>query len=144
MTRYPYAIDNFNLDYNIMIHPIDMDRDDVLAYSVDGEIDQQAMEKTINEIKPKLQGNSSVSIYLEVVDLNGIKPEAFKSRINFAFSHFKTILKQVDKVALVTDLEWLRNLASGVYHLSPAIEQKSFVFKDADVARDWILKKKST
>ena len=127
-----------------MIHPLDMDRDDVLAFSVDGEIEQQSMRSTIEAIKSKLQGNSTFQIYLEVVELNGIKPEAFKTRIGFALSDFRQILKQVDKVALVSDLDWLRNLAAGVYHLNPAVEQKSFVFKDADVARAWILKTKST
>lgn len=124
-----------------MIHPLDMDQDDVLAFSVDGEIDEQSMKRTLNSIKSKLRGNTDIRIYLEVVDLNGIEPEAFKARVSFALSHFRDILKQVDKVALVTDLEWLRNLASALYYLNPAIEQKSFVFKDANDARDWILKK---
>lgn len=121
-----------------MLEQLKIENDKVFAFRLDGKITQDEMKQTIEVLKPELETPSHFNVYVEVIEFEGIEPEALKERIAFVLSNYKEILKKVNKVALVTDKKWLQNLAKGAYSLFPGIEQESFSFEEVEKAKQWV------
>jgi hypothetical protein len=121
-----------------MIYKLDLGKEHVVAFRVDGRVDVQDMKASQQAILPELKSNARFNLYLELTDEAEIEPEAIAERVRFLFSNFGEIKDNVNKLALVTDKNWLQQLASGIYKLVPAIEQRSFAFEEAEEARKWI------
>jgi len=121
-----------------MIQKIDLQNKNTLGFRVAGKVDKETIQTAIDRVKLELKSSSKFSIYLEVVELEGMTAGAFTERIAFAFSHLIEILNKVKKVALVTNIDWLKKLATGLYQLNPMIEEKSFSMEEAEKAQQWL------
>jgi hypothetical protein len=121
-----------------MIQEIDLQSNNTLGFRVAGKVDKETIQSAIDRVKLELKSSSKLSIYLEVAELEGMTAGAFKERIAFSFSHLMEISKKVKKVALVTNIDWLKKLANGLYHLNPMIKEKSFPMEEAEKAKQWL------
>lgn len=117
---------------------LNIENDKVLAYRVDGKVDEEDVRKAIETVTPALETPAHFNMYVEVADIHGITPEAIKERLEFVLPNFKELLMKIDKIALVTDKDWMKTLAKGIYSLIPKIEQKSFSFEESAKARQWV------
>ena len=121
-----------------MIKKIDIGHEHVLAFRVEGELDEHDMKESQRVIKPRLESGAPFSLYIEMAASEGVQPAAIVERLRFIFSNFEEVLKKVGKVAIVTDKSWLQHLATGAFALVPPIEQRSFTFEEAETARKWV------
>jgi hypothetical protein len=121
-----------------MIERIDIGDQRVLAFRIEGKLDMNDMDASRKVIEPALQSRDDFSLYLEMAADKGVEPEAILQRLKFVFSNFGLIKKKVKKMALVTDKGWLQKLASIVFNLIPAMEQRSFSFEETREARNWV------
>lgn len=110
----------------------------VFAFRLEGKLRTEDVIRSISEITPALEAPAALNMYVEVVSLEGIEPEALKERIKFAFYNYRKILDKVDRLALVTDIDWMRTAAQFIYDLIPGIEMKAYTFDEAAKARQWI------
>ena len=60
--------------------------------------------------------------------------------MKFYSGNLKEFITKIDKVALVTDNSWIKNLAETSYKFIPGIELKSYKFDEREVAKQWVLK----
>ena len=122
-----------------MLERIDLGKENVLGFRVDGKIDMNDIKESQNAILPELKSENKFNLYVEVTDdVSSVEPQAIAERVRFLFSNFGDIKKKVNKLAVVTDKNWLQHLTTGIYKLVPAIDHKSFAFEESEKAREWI------
>ncbi|GAB3195291.1 hypothetical protein ABID22_003631 [Pontibacter aydingkolensis] len=121
-----------------MIQQLDLGNKNLLAFRAEGEITVQDMKASQEVIKPELESDATFSLYIEMPATAGIAPAAIQERLRFILSNFGEVLQKVNRMALVTDKNWLQHLATGVFAVVPAIEQRSFAFEETEEARKWV------
>ncbi|MEJ8801985.1 SpoIIAA family protein [Pontibacter sp. H249] len=121
-----------------MIQRIDIGHMHVLAFRVEGEVDVEDMKASQEVIKSELASDGPFNLYVEMAATADVEPAAIQERLRFILSNFGEVLQKVNKMALVTDKNWLQHLATGVFTLIPAIDQRSFAFEELEEARTWV------
>ncbi|GHA30979.1 hypothetical protein GCM10007103_10660 [Salinimicrobium marinum] len=58
--------------------------------------------------------------------------------LKFSAGNFKDLLKKIDKVAVITNSSWFKNLAETSFKLIPGIELKAYNFKESKAAKEWV------
>lgn len=126
-----------------MLKKIDIGKDDkVVAFSWAGEFDEKAFYKSLAEFKPELEKRDRMNIYIEMHRIDGVEARALWEDVKYSFSEMGEITEKVDKMAFVTDKDWLKTLSEISYKLVPGIDFKVFDFDDADAAREWVSNQK--
>lgn len=123
-----------------MLQKLTLGTKDVVAFRWEGNFDKKAFDQAMDQFLPELKARDKFNIYLEIVELGEVEANAVWQDIKFYSGNFSSLVSKIDKVALVTDNSWLKNLAETSYKLVPGIELKAFPYKEQDVARHWILK----
>lgn len=114
--------------------------ENTLAYRWEGDFDKEAFDRAMNEFLPEMKSRDRFNIYIEVVDIGGLDANAVWKDVKFYATNAKELAKKIDKIALVTDNSWLKNLAETSYKLIPGIELKAYHLKEQEVAREWVNK----
>ena len=121
-----------------MLHKLDSSNSKVLAFSWEGDFNKQAFEKAMTEFVPELKTRDEFNIYLEIHSIEGMEAKAVWDDVKFYFRNMPELLEKIEKIALVTDKSWMKNLAELSYKMVPGIELKSFSFDDKVAAREWV------
>lgn len=123
-----------------MLRKLTFSDDKVLAFRWEGEFNKEAFDQAMNEFLPEFKTRDRFDIYLELLDISGVESKAVWDDLKFYSGNAKELVKKIDKVALVTDNSWIKNIAETSYKLVPGIELKSFKLDESDVARQWVIK----
>lgn len=115
-----------------------LDSKQILAFRVQGKIYEDDIKRAINLLEPALESPDNFNIYLEIEQLEGISMPALKERISFAVNNYKDIFDKVNKVALVSDTDWLKKTASAIYELIPDISLEHYPVNDSEKAINWL------
>lgn len=112
--------------------------DRVVAFKWDGEFTEAALKQCLVDFMDELRARSRMNLYLEVANLGKVEPKALWEDIKFSIKNIKEITDKIDKVALVTDIEWLRTLIGTSGKLTPKTEIKTYSFINSDKAIIWV------
>lgn len=117
-----------------MLHRLDKTNEKIVAYRWEGEFNQEAWKRTLIDFLPELKTRSHLNIYLEVVDISGVEAKAIWEDIKFTVKNWNEIKDKIEKIALVSDKPWIRNLSETAYIFVPGIHLKSFTFEEVEAA----------
>lgn len=122
-----------------MIEILDMKNENTLGFKFNGTIEKDDLQTVFKSFEEKMQNNGKVKFYTEIsdVDLSDFKTEAIKEDIKFWFKH-PGMIPNFEKVALVTDSNWIKKLFAVECALIPTMEGKSFSFDEKEAAEEWL------
>lgn len=123
-----------------MLHKLDLGNEHAVGFSWDGKFDQKAFKQSLVQFLPELQSRSKMNIYLEIYEISDVEARAVWDDLKFSINNFKELTDKIDKVALVTNETWLRNIAESSSILIPGISVKTFTFTEKEAGKSWLLK----
>ena len=121
-----------------MIKQLESGDENVMAWRFEGKIEEAEYNPVIDSLQQKLKTSSHASIYMEVPEMPGLTPQTVWESLKFGFSHMKEFIKSIDRVAVVTDKEWLKTYTAIESRLLPGVEERAFSFEDSEKARKWL------
>lgn len=121
-----------------MLQKLDFTEEHVAGFRWEGKFDEKAFKQSLVQFLPELQMRSRLNIYLEIVSLTEVEAKAIWDEIRFDVQNFRELQGKIEKVALVTDMSWIRTMAEASSTFVPGIRLKSFKFEEADAAKTWI------
>ncbi|MFN6946970.1 MAG: STAS/SEC14 domain-containing protein [Cytophagaceae bacterium] len=121
-----------------MVEKLNFENEEILAFKVDGKVKLDEEKEVINYLKSNLEKPSNFKGYVEIHNFQGIELQALWERLKFTVSNFSELSKKMEKIALVTEKEWLQKMAEGIYKLIPGIQLQTFALEEADQAKNWL------
>lgn len=122
----------------MMLHKIDVGDDNVVGFRWEGKYDEKGVKQSFVQFLPELQSRSEMNLYLEVGSLTEVEAKAIWEEIRFDIKNLQQIVNKIEKVSLVTDMNWMRTMAETSSSLVPGIRLKAFSFKETDAARAFV------
>jgi hypothetical protein len=118
-----------------MIKPLQGFPDNVVALEAKGQVTKQDYEQVLApEVTRAFKNHRKVNFYYELgPEFTGLEPGAAWEDLKEAVRHFGGW----DKMAVVTDVEWIKRLISGFGAIMPG-EVRVFPNAEAAVARGWV------
>jgi hypothetical protein len=107
----------------------------VVAVRASGHVSRSDYDKVlVPKVEQVFGGHDKADVYYEVGgDFAGFEPGAMWSDFKIGMGHFTGWRK----IAVVTDIAWLRHAAEFLRFMVP-VEVKLFGLAEADVAKEWI------
>lgn len=118
-----------------MLRKLDIGNDDVVAFRWEGKFDEKAFNQAMVQFLQEFQSRQKMNIYMEVVDLDGFDAQAVWKDLKFSMNNMSELRKKIDKIALVTNKDWISNLAEMSYKFIPDIKLKAFDFTETETAK---------
>jgi hypothetical protein len=106
---------------------------DLVEIELDGAIDRPAFDRIAGQLEAAIKRHGKLRLLEVVKSFSGIDPGTLIEDIKFSFRH----LNAFSRVAVVTDLAWLKPLATVAGTLAPA-EVKVFPLAEIGTARQWL------
>lgn len=118
-----------------MIQFLDVDEKNTVATRMVGEISRKDVDQAAREIDRLRAEEGKVNMYIELDNFQGYDSmEAF-------FEDFKESLKHFDdfnKIALISQDEWLKGVASITKNLLPQTDARYYRFEERPQALRWL------
>lgn len=110
--------------------------DHIIEITVSGKISKEELGNTIAEIAKPLNDWADIRVLKRIDSFSGMDLQAWIDDFKFAFENLAN-LKKIKKVAIVTDKDWIEDLAS---LLKPLFSYEIEVFESDDIekARLWL------
>jgi SpoIIAA-like len=107
----------------------------VVALSATGQVTREDYEKVVvPAVERTLSQHEKVRLYYKIgSDFSGIDPGAMWADTKIGMGHFL----RWDRIAVVTDVEWIRLSVTAFGFLMPA-QVKVYATAEADAAKKWI------
>lgn len=121
-----------------MLHKIDIGDEKVAAFRWEGAFDEKGFKQSLVQFIPELQMRSKMNLYIEVVNLTEVEAKALWEEIKYDVKNINELREKIDKVSLVTDLSWMRTMASTSSAFIPGIRLKTFKFDESDAAQAFV------
>lgn len=121
-----------------MLHKIDFEEKHVAGFRWEGKFDEKGFKQSVVQFLPELQMRPKLNVYFEIVNLSEVEAKAIWDEMKFDIQNFKDLQKKIEKVALVTDMSWIRTMAEASSSMIPGISLKAFKFEDTEAAKTWI------
>lgn len=122
-----------------MLQRIHIGNEKVLAFNWEGKFDKKAFEKDMTRFTSELKTRDKFNVYIEMHGIEGVEAKAVWEDLKFGVKNIKELTEKIDRVALVTDKDWVKNLAKVSYSVIPNIKLKTFAFKEKEVAKLWVI-----
>lgn len=116
-----------------MIQFLDVSERDTIAARVVGKISEKDVESAAEEIDRRLE-EGKVNMYLELDHFEGYEPKAFFKDLQLTLKHFNDF----EKVALVSQEEWLDTMAEITDDFVPGIEARYYRLEERPQALRWL------
>jgi len=116
-----------------MMELIALEDDRVVGVRIDGRIHDDEMEALWDEIDARLERHEKLRVFVELVKMGMIEPEAILEDMRRGLKHFR----RFERKAVVSDATWLNRLASLLDPLFPTIELRTFTSEERDAAIAW-------
>lgn len=110
-------------------------KDKVVAFRIDGAVDQMAMMQVLGLISQITQAHGKVRIYQEVKNIGGVEIDAIIEKIKFLFSSGLSVF---ERVVIVTDKEWMQKVVAIEDKILSSIDIKAFSFDEQAQAVEYI------
>lgn len=110
-------------------------KDKVVAFCIDGAVDQMAMMQVFGMIGQVSQAHGKVRIYQEVKNIGSVEIDAIIEKIKFLFSSGLSVF---ERVVIVTDKSWVQKVAALEDKVFNGIDIKAFSFDDKAEAIKYI------
>lgn len=110
-------------------------KDKVVAFCIDGAVDQMAMMQVLGMIGQVSQAHGKVRIYQEVKNIGSVEVDAIIEKIKFLFSSGLSVF---ERVVIVTDKSWVQKVAALEDKVFNGIDIKAFSFDDKAEAIKYI------
>ena len=108
--------------------------ENVIALAYRGQVTKADYGSIVPAVERALAAHDRVRVDLELgADFSGIDADAVLEEFKISMQH----LSRWERVAVVTDVEWIKHAFSLFSFLMPGVA-KLFSTKDADQARSWI------
>ncbi|MBS9523796.1 STAS/SEC14 domain-containing protein [Litoribacter ruber] len=121
-----------------MIEQIPSPNENTLMFKVGDKITQTEMQQMYTLIKARVEQGHTVNIYVEMEKFPSMTMGAIWEEVRQLVPDFKILLLKINKIALVTDKEWMQKISDGIYSIIGNINFKSFSVSDKSTAKDWI------
>lgn len=121
-----------------MIEKIDLNDPDVIGFKIKGKIDDLSFKQSTYEVLKAVDRNKHFNIYMEVESLEGITFGIIWDSIKLGLNHFGDYLEQVDKIAVVTDIGWVKGVTKVENRMISSIEEKVFNPGEREMAKAWV------
>lgn len=121
-----------------MLHKLDIGDEKVVAYRWEGAFDEKGAKQSLVQFIPELNMHSKLNLYIEVVNLTEVEAKALWEGIKYDMMNINELTGKIEKISLVTDLDWMRNLASTSSAFIPGIRLKAFKFEESEAARAFV------
>ena len=105
----------------------------VVEITVEGTISNHELEETINELHSGVDQNGKTRVIEAIQHFTGMELAALWTDIRLG----EPLAQKVDRVALVADQKWIRQLAE-LGHLFTRAELKVFALDELAQAQTWI------
>lgn len=117
-----------------MIELIQVQREDVLAFRVEGRIERSDVERVIEAVEERLRRYDTIRAYVEAGEITGMSLEALAVDLGFALTH----AWDVERKAIVSDEGWHRVVVEFADQLFPGVKAKHFRPAERSLALEWI------
>ena len=117
-----------------MFKILDLTNKDLIAISINGKVEKSDYDKILPLMDKTKKDFSKIRLYIQIDNVDGIEPKAFREDIKAYLKHFKDI----SKTAIVGESDWHKlwaNLAS------PFISGEVKFFPQGAIveAKEWIM-----
>jgi hypothetical protein len=109
----------------------------ILAYRVEGKLDSADVARAFNAVDERLAKNAKIRVYAEIVSLTGMSVNAVWEDFRKSIEHWD-VLPRIEKVALVTDIEWLRRAARMEDRMFRRLQMEAYTLAESEEARAWL------
>ena len=118
-----------------MVTIFPLSQDNMLGFTLDGEVDQEGMRKLLMAVEAKVLTHGRLRLLGNIKNVSGFSSyESFWNTIKTK----KELLDKVEKYAILTDHGWLSTLSEGVDWLTPGMEVKTFRLNEGEIAHRWL------
>ena len=121
-----------------MLHKIDFEEKHVAGFRWEGKFDEKAFKQSMVQFLPELEMRSKMNLYLEIINLSEVEAKAIYDQMKFEVQNYMKLKDKIDKVALVTDMSWIRTLSEASSSMVPGLKLKAFKLDESEAARTWI------
>lgn len=121
-----------------MIHQLELGNDKVMAWRIEGKVDQADYEPVVKSIENKMNTADKLNVYVEIPKMPGITLPAIWEGIKSGLANLRKYNNKLNKVAVVTDKEWLQIMTEIENRLFTGIDERSFSMEEAAEAKEWI------
>jgi hypothetical protein len=100
-------------------------------------LERADIDRAFAEVDARLANGGKIRVYTEVVSLMGIN-------LNSVWDDFRqsvqswNVIPRIEKVALVTDIEWLRRAAHWEDRMFRGLQIQAFMLADREEAQIWL------
>ena len=121
-----------------MVEPIADMPEGTLGFRISGRISKDEYFKMLDPVRERLERGEKVSFLVQTdLDFNGLDLAALWEDVKAAGSVGLKYRSSWDRMAVVTDKDWLRHAVSGFGWLSPG-ELRVFDPDELDAAKSWL------
>lgn len=122
-----------------MIEVIDLKDKNIFGLRLDGKFDKEDVKRVFDALIEKVKGKKRFQIYYEIrnFELGSISREMIETEFGYLYKH-PEIIANMEKAALVSDVEWLKKIAATEFALIPTMTGKTFSFDEKDEAMKWL------
>lgn len=121
-----------------MIQQLALGNEKVMAWRIEGKIDQAEYGSVIKTLENKMDTSDKLNVYVEVPKMPGITLPAIWDGVKSGLANLKKYNNRLNKVAVVTDKEWLQTMSEIENRIFPGIDERSFSMEEAEEAKRWI------
>ncbi|WP_143959758.1 SpoIIAA family protein [Litoribacter populi] len=121
-----------------MIEQIPSPNENTLMFKVGDKISQTEMQQMYTLIKARVDEGHAVNIYIEMEKFPTMTMGAIWEEVKQLVPDFKVLLQKIDKIALVTDKDWVQKISDGIYSIIGNINFQSFSTTEKAKAKGWI------
>ena len=120
-----------------MLELLDIGIERAVAYHLQSKVTEEDMTLALSAIKEKIEQYGEVFLYQEVEEFSGVEFTAILAKFNFLFEHG---IKDITRVAVVTDKEWLHKIIDVEDTIFKNIDMQCFALKDKQKALAFLAK----
>ena len=120
-----------------MLQILDVGRPDVLAYRASGVMTEEDIRVVSQAFDRMLEDRQTVHLYAEIENLSGVEMRALWLDLVYGLRHIGE-LRHIGRVAVVTDLGWVRTLAQAEALLLPVGRLRTYPSDQREEARAWV------
>lgn len=121
-----------------MLKKLAFDDEKVVAFSWSGKFTEDAFHQAMSQFLPELANRAEFNIYIELLSMDGADAAAVWKDLKFYLKNASEVMKKIEKIALVTDETWIKNMAIASYAFIPGIDLKTFTFSEKAEAKVWV------